>query len=346
MDVGERAEHRDAATIETYDTNLDDADSETSDAGRDGSTPSLARCRDTLRSMFSESAIDTPDRKSDAYRPPGEMSRAALSRSIADAVDGSMRQAEQHARRADYRLCRTMLRGASVAVWRPSEPTRGRARWALRLDDEAAPLVVEAPHPFYDLETRRESIAIFERVGARALLVAGTHRCANTDASNCSGRTGTCTESDDEIRYRTSDMAHNVETGFQAAHVAITDQFVTSIAVSVHGFTLDGISLSDGTRDPTDTDAPVARLATALSRHLSGVRVTSCNDYDGADHRERYCGTTNVQGRQLNGVSNLCTSFAREASERFIHFEQNRRIREQHVDRVVDAFDEVFRDDG
>ncbi len=43
----------------------------------------------------------------------------------------------------------------------------------------------------------------------------------------------------------------------------------------------------------------------------------------------RLCGTTNVQGRHLNGASQPCTEAAASASGRFIHLEQSAAVRAQ-----------------
>ena len=50
-------------------------------------------------------------------------------------------------------------------------------------------VIVEVPHPIFDINTPEEGSDIFQGLAARALFIAGTHRCANPDTqSGCSGR--------------------------------------------------------------------------------------------------------------------------------------------------------------
>ena len=46
---------------------------------------------------------------------------------------------------------------------------------------------------------------------------------------------------------------------------------------------------------------------------------------------ERLCGTTNVQGRHLNGSAEPCVDAADAASGRFVHLEQSQSLRQQPV---------------
>ena len=69
--------------------------------------------------------------------------------------------------------------------------------------------------------------------------------------------------------------------------------------------------------------------------------VTSCNDYGADNDAERVCGTSNTQGRHLNGSSDACGEGAPSASGRFIHLEQNRTVIEK-ADAVSEAILSVF----
>ena len=67
--------------------------------------------------------------------------------------------------------------------------------------------------------------------------------------------------------------------------------------------------------------------------------MTTCNASDDVRADQHLCGTTNVQGRVLNGSAQACTEPAGTASDRFIHLEQNLSIRESETARqsVVEA---------
>jgi len=106
----------------------------------------------------------------------------------------------------------------------------------------------------------------------------------------------------------------------------------------------DGFSLSNGTTNDTQSDSPVARLYSELDSRFPDEQVTTCNAFDGVSADEQLCGTTNVQGRVLNGSSRACTEPAGTASGRFIHLEQNLSIRESEGSReaVIQALDAVL----
>lgn len=304
----------------------------------------IAECEETASDMLSEASTLSADRDSNGYMAAATPKRRAAVRSVEAAVEGTYASAVTQAEQAGYDVCRMTQSGAELLIWQPTPPRQGRPVWALRQGQGAAPLVLEAPHAYFDLDTLREGRVLFDALSARALIVSGTHRCANDLASSCSGMTGVCT---DEGRqpYRNSDMAHRTDTLFQAVHEAIAEQWSQMTVISLHGFTDDGVSLSDGTTDPTTEDSTVAKMATALESEFSDAKITVCNDYPGATREVRLCGSTNVQGRHLNGSADACTMRASEAGGRFIHMEQSRSIRET-PDRVAEALGEVdFRHD-
>jgi hypothetical protein len=202
----------------------------------------------------------------------------------------------------------------------------------------ARPIVFEAPHPFFDAGTLEQSVFLFDRLHARALVASGTHRCASAVPSGCDGTTEAC-GNDEPVRE--SDMAHNDRTFFQHAHAALADSFATDLVVSVHGMAGDGVSLSDGTTRPTTADADVARLRAHLAAELPDAPITTCNDYPGAPAVEvRLCGGTNVQGRHLNGSADPCRRAPAGARGRFIHMEQSRAVRDRPA-AVARAFERL-----
>lgn len=195
-------------------------------------------------------------------------------------------------------------------------------------------LAIQAPHPVFDLNTHRQAVDIFEQTGARVLLLAGTHRCANRAASPCDGTTSVCGGG----RYRVSDMAHVVEAPFQVTHAAVTARFPDIVSISLHGNGRDDcetVFLSSG---PPETSHPSLRtLQRALQQR--GVRAgtpetSSCP----------LVGSTNVQGRLTNGAPRPCTEAAATATGRFIHVEQRRAFREEPTAyaRLIEALNATF----
>jgi hypothetical protein len=175
-------------------------------------------------------------------------------------------------------------------------------------------LAVAIPHPIYDLDTRVQGIEVFRAVGARAFLMAGTHRNASTAVSAC------------QPSYQESDAGHNADLMVLAATRALVDHYGTRRwhQIQFHGL---------GASPCPDTDvfvshgeyrvAPAAgdvvhALRDALLRVHPAWRVTldggAC-DYDGG---------SNVAGRLIGGVplDQVCTVAPAARVEAFIHIEQ------------------------
>lgn len=215
-------------------------------------------------------------------------------------------------------------------------------------------LIVEAPHGIADRATDIQSAIALTRLGARALILAGAHRCASRSESPCSGRSGIC--GDGRAPYRTSDTAHNPDTRFHTAHLILTDAWPQSTVVQLHGFGVKNtdawVVLSDSSKESRPGDRALAGQVRDGIRTWFGTpkRAVSCQDPD--DKRFSYrtlCARTNVQGRHLNGVLDVCGTTAESASGRFLHVEQaweiRREVREnwENIDRaplatvVIDA---------
>jgi len=287
-------------------------------------TAELPVCPLGVLDAFSSSEIDPPSSGSGEYTLPSEEVLDSIQASIQALAGAEAAESVLQAAQAGYDLCRGEGTDSAVALWRPEESGTGRAVFAWRTAG-ARGLILEAPHPNYDMQTLVESSGLFDALQARALIGSGTHRCGSDVVSGCSGTTGAC---GDSAPYTISDPAHSTETVFHAAHEALSELHATDIVISVHGMAGDGVSLSNGTTDDVDSDSLVAQLATALAEAYPSDEVTSCNDFDGANNENRLCGTTNVQGRHLNGSLEPCGTAASAASGRFIHMEQELSIRQ------------------
>jgi hypothetical protein len=230
--------------------------------------------------------------------------------------------AQINAGAAGYRVCRTH----QVAVMVPARELSQHARIAVRLGP-ATPVVFEAPHPFHDEGTAEQARVLFEATEARALLMSGTHRCTNAgDPSGHVGVTGAC---GDRAPYATSDMAHTTESAFHAAHKTLFRVHEAATFVSLHGMAQEGVSISNGTRRPVAKEgSPVPALVNAFRETFEDARVSTCNAFPGAYADYRLCGTTNLQGRHVNGYGGVSVAEPTHASGRFVHVEQSRDIRE------------------
>jgi hypothetical protein len=201
-------------------------------------------------------------------------------------------------------------------------------------------LVFEVPHPIADALTLAEGGLIFQELEARALVLAGTHRCADLSvASGCSGSTQACSDADQP--YRISDAAHFTQSFFQATHEATLGLRPPPVTINLHGngAEVPEVELSDGTRNPASAESAVNRLRDALAAR--GVSVASCNREPDHPASLNLCGLDNVQGRLSNGSPDPCRVKAPEASGRFLHIEQLRNIREAPRP-LIEALAEVF----
>ncbi|MCY1042586.1 hypothetical protein OV208_14775 [Corallococcus sp. bb12-1] len=204
--------------------------------------------------------------------------------------------------------------------------TRGGGTFILNLSP-ARDLWLEAPHADSDEGTLRQTATQLVTLGARALLLTGSNRCAVTTASPCSGTTSVCGTKG----LRISDAAHYGNTFFTAAHRALRDTYPDAVAVSVHGMDssegLEAAVVSDGT-SVQRPDSLSVRFRDALNTHLVGTkRAFSCNAPDDSGKHRTLCGTSNVQGRIDNGAADACYAEATAASDRFLHLEQSVTLR-------------------
>jgi hypothetical protein len=190
-------------------------------------------------------------------------------------------------------------------------------------------VIVEVPHPIFDKNTPEEGSDIFQGLAARALFIAGTHRCANLRTeSGCSGRTKAC--GGGSIPVRISDAPHFTGNFMYAAHSAALQLDPQPISLNLHGNESEpvAVTLSDGTRVAGgDTDL-VQQLRSALSARIGAEKVKSCNWPPDRLTADNLCGTTNAQGRLSNGSPEACRRNAASASGLFLHIEQHQNIRD------------------
>ncbi|WP_164009927.1 hypothetical protein [Pyxidicoccus trucidator] len=218
--------------------------------------------------------------------------------------------------------------GGGWLVLAEQDRTRGGGTFIINLAP-ARDLWLETPHADSDAGTLRQGAEQLVALGARALLITGTNRCAGAAASPCSGTTGVC----GTTGLRASDVAHYANNFFTAAHRALRDAYPQGIAVSVHGMDVseegpEAAVVSDGTSKDRASSLSV-RLRDALNQRLPAGprRAFSCNAPDDSGKHRALCGTTNVQGRIDNGAGDACYADAPSASDRFLHLEQASTLR-------------------
>ncbi len=203
-------------------------------------------------------------------------------------------------------------------------------------------LILMAPHIKNDANTGKQAVYCFKNNIAKALLISGTHRCNNSEASSCSGTTSTCGSNSP---YRISDMAHTVTSAFQKTTENLFNNVSNSVFIQLHGFGQDAgdpyVILSNGTVVTPSTDyAILLKDALFLEDNTLTFKLAHI-DTDWA----RLRGFTNTQGRLINNSADFCNSSATTTSGRFIHVEQERtKLREDVTGwmKMSNALNSVF----
>jgi uncharacterized protein (TIGR03437 family) len=203
-------------------------------------------------------------------------------------------------------------------------------------------LSFQAPHAGGDENTLPEAATLFADLNATALLVAGTHRCANSAASTCDGNSTAC---GDNV-FHISDVAHYTQNYFEPAHEEILKTIPGLITVAVHG---EGVHTPDAIiSNGSCFNYPSPSAATLLSNEYTalfnqlGVALSSGTCSDGAASTT-LCAETDVQGRYSNNSATLCNCGSPTVSacsttlgcgrnitfpEKFVHLEQDCQLRE------------------
>ena len=177
----------------------------------------------------------------------------------------------------------------------------GGGAFVLRSDAQS-PAVIEVPHSFYDLKSLDAGLALFSRLGARALLVNTTHRYRGADCQrqNEGSHSDSCE----------SDMTHSESTLFQAAHRGLIEGNADAMAIQVHGF-------APRAQDPdiivsnADTDACYTQVADALNERLPN-HIT----FEYPEDIHELGGTLGVQAKHMQAKG-----------RRMMHLELSKRLR-------------------
>lgn len=199
-----------------------------------------------------------------------------------------------------------------------TDPTTGRAfslylaagsddrSWgAVLVDRSATPrMVIEVPHPGFDINTEKLGLSLHRQVPASVLLVAGAHREAGNGAA---------------------DVAHNDRSLFHVLAVEFAENGLDQI--QLHGFADRNLPSSDAV--VSTGSAPVRPIARRIASGLSDAGLKVCRAW------VNRCG-------QLEGKRNEQGLAAAELEGVFVHLELSwsfRRDREAQ-DRVVSALAE------
>ncbi len=209
-------------------------------------------------------------------------------------------------------------------------------------------LILEVPHAGLETGTVAQAAFLMQKLGARAILMSGMHRCAASTYSDCDGKTSVCGESEG---YRTSDAAHSVDGVFQDIHQRLTRAWPKSLVIQLHGMRPSDqgpmVILSSTAKGLKGDDGPVGDLRASLRKQFKDkVLVFSCHNPEDLKQGFRLlCGFTNVQGREINGSTDPCDDNATSSAERFIHVEQDYEINTEswYLDGFAAALESVLK---
>jgi hypothetical protein len=179
------------------------------------------------------------------------------------------------------------------------------------------------PHARYEINTPSEGIDIFRRTGSRLFIMTGTHRCSNDQWSPCDGTSSVCGDG----HYHISDVAHNVDCFYQVMHEVFTDMYPLGYSFSIHGTSnsdCPDIFLSNGRGDDSQ---PVIYEMRDRMNNMGNISVSVAGD---GTCSCTLTGATNVQGRYTNSSPDPCYQQAYSNNGRFIHAEQQRRVRDNY----------------
>lgn len=194
---------------------------------------------------------------------------------------------------------------ANGSLWLLSEPlvdNRGAGALTLRVESNL-PLIVEAPHTFFDSKTLPLAVTLFETTSAQALLINTLHRG------------GVGSEPERLARIRTgsspSDVAHNPTSFFHQAHLELLQIWPQAYVVQVHGFRNEKVPSAQIIVSAAGTRTKIAPVARAL------------NDALGPGTAKMYP----AEVKQLGGTKNAQAAASRRANGQFLHLELSASLR-------------------
>ena len=214
---------------------------------------------------------------------------------------------------------------------------------------ETKNLSFDCPHPKFDAETGEQGIRMLKGTRARSWIVSGSHRMANNNTL------GTC-----QTQYYPSDAAHSIDTCFLAAVAAVKFYYESVIFQDYTSVQLHGMGKgSCGSIDTFFSHGSCSDMVRYDNGNLSNSgteekidvlsRIAQAHPSDNGNHAIagrhggtcKLCGSTNIQGRLINGVArkDLCDTFASSYNGRFIQIEQKRDYRRNSFARF---WNEVF----
>ena len=176
---------------------------------------------------------------------------------------------------ANYRLLPLTAAGKCYWVLQPKPSMYTEQATLIYAARWQRDLVIEAPHVPEDHHTDAEAAELFSKVHAKAVIIAGAHRCSVTTASNCRPSTE-CNQAGIAVK---SDPSHSVDSALHAMHLAFKDTHavVLQLHTNLHPELNGDALVSNGTHFVIP-GTPAEAFYQAL--RAPDIDVRSCNDPD------------------------------------------------------------------
>ncbi len=287
-----------------------------------------------IESYINDYIDNLPGSNGNHYAVPGGAELLAWQELMEHLLNDDLAEARQKADSVNYRIVEfedvsTQPHSHYYVVEEKSERQKFWGTYVFNRSPMRPQLVIQSPHPIFDLYTGKQGFFCYKRLGALAFFISGAHRCNNTASSPCSGTTSACGSL---APYRISDNPHNVESVYQKATEVLYDERSNTYFVQLHGFakqeTDPYVIMSNGTRITPDPD-----YISALSDELHRIDNSLTFKIAHIDLSwSRLIAFTNVQGRYINKSVSPCYQNAVQCTGRFIHIEQERsKLRENSI---------------
>ena len=234
-------------------------------------------------------------------------------------------------------------------LWRKSTSTNYWGTYVFNTNPCHSNLIIQSTHPRKDLNTGKQAVHIFTNIGANAVMIAGAKRCNSTDFSICDGVTSACLAGPATEPFRVSDMAHVVGTIYQKTTEFLFDNYPETYFAQLHGFSWDAgepyVILSNGNQSIPSGFDYLNKLREELQIIDPSLSYITVGHLD--LNWTSLLGTTNTQGRYINGSIDPCETPASANSGRFLHIEQERTKLRDDIngwDKMAVALDRTFQD--
>jgi len=205
-------------------------------------------------------------------------------------------------------------------------------------------LSIDVPHPWADLGTYEQGVQIYKHSQARSMYLAGAHRMADSDLSDCGDYDG------DQPGYNKADASHNYQNALTTTTLAVKDYWESKsrdfAVIQIHGkkdntcgasdvFVADGAANTDGEMQSPNPIVEKFRANLEEEIHQPGFySVDTFSSQSGC----ALGATQNIQARVLNGMEgkdDICNfkkdgtgKFIGNPNGKFLQIEQSKTVRD------------------